>query len=240
MIDAKSLLDRFLGPDGKGSGQLGGQLKQVAGGHSPSPAKPGRSLPGGIPAGFLGGAGAGGLIGLLLGGRKKSKGVGGVLSHGGAAALGALAYRAYQNWQQEQARGAPPADDSFLPESPAADGQPFALALVRAMIGAAKADGHVDAAEQQAIFAQVEQAGLDAEAKALVFEALSRPTDLDAIAASARTPEQAAELFLASRLAIDPDHPAERSYLDALAHRLKLPPGLADRLSAEAATASGG
>lgn len=241
MIDAKSLLDRFIGPDGKGTSQLGGLLKQAAGGRGPSSSTgAGTGLPGGIPAGFLGGAGAGGLIGLLLGGKKKSKGIGGVLSHGGAAALGALAYRAYQNWQQEQARGAPPADDSFLPESPAADGQPFALALVRAMIGAAKADGHIDATEQQAIFAQVEQAGLDAEAKALVFDALSRPTDLDAIAASARTPEQAAELFLVSRLAIDPDQPAERAYLDALAHRLKLPPGLPERLSAEAALASGG
>ncbi|MFC7554464.1 tellurite resistance TerB family protein [Pseudoroseomonas wenyumeiae] len=238
MIDAKSLLDRFLGPDGKGTGQLGGLLKKATGGQGAS--RPGTGLPGGIPAGFLGGAGAGGLIGLLLGGKKKSKGIGGVLSHGGAAALGALAYRAYQNWQQEQARGTPPANDSFLPDRPAADGQPFALALVRAMIGAAKADGHIDAAEQQAIFAQVEQAGLDAEAKALVFDALSRPADLDAIAASARTPEQAAELFLASRLAIDPDNPAERTYLDALAHRLKLPPGLAARLSAEADTAAGG
>ena len=235
MIDAKSLLERFFGPDGKGTSQLGGLLK---GGQGAS--RPASGLPGGIPAGFLGGAGAGGLIGLLLGGKKKSKGIGGVLSHGGAAALGALAYRAYQNWQQEQARGAAPADDSFLPDRPAADGQPFALALVRAMIGAAKADGHIDAAEQQAIFAQVEQAGLDAEAKALVFDALSRPADLEAIAASARTPEQAAELFLASRLAIDPDNPAERAYLDALAHRLKLPPGLAARLSAEADAAGGG
>lgn len=236
MINAKSLLDRFLGPDGKGGEQLGSLLGQVTGAQGHAPSRPGS----GIPAGFIGGAGAGGLVGLLLGGRKKKKGIGGVLSHGGAAALGALAYRAYQNWQQGQAPGqrSPVADASFLPDSPAADGQPFALALVRAMIGAAKADGHVDAAEQQAIFAQVEQAGLDAEAKALVFDALSRPTDLDAIAASARTPEQAAELFLASRLAIDPDHAAERAYLDALAHRLKLPPGLAAQLSAEAEAAS--
>jgi uncharacterized membrane protein YebE (DUF533 family) len=249
MIDPKSLLDRFLGPNAPGAGQLGSLLGQVTGNRGATSSSRSSALPGGIPAGFLGGAASGGLVGMLLGGKKKSKGIGGMLSHGGAAALGALAFRAWQNWQQGQApASATPAsaldlraaDSAFHPASPAADGQPFALALVRAMIGAAKADGHVDAAEQQAIFAHVEQAGLDAEAKALVFDALSQPTDLNAIAASALTQEQGAELFLATRLAIDPDHPAERAYLDALAHRLKLPDELVLHLSAQVEAAGAG
>jgi uncharacterized membrane protein YebE (DUF533 family) len=266
MIDPKFLLDRFLGPNA--GAQLGSVLGQVTGqeraqppartGGSPwgvSAAPPaGRGLPGGLggmlgglngklPGGFMGGAASGGLLGMLLGGGKGGKGIGGVLSHGGAAALGALAFRAYQNWQQGQApAAATPAtaqdaqamDAPFHPDAPAADGQPFALALVRAMIGAAKADGHVDAQEQEAIFAHVEQAGLDAEAKAFVFDALSQPTDLNAIAASARTQEQKAEIYLATCLAIDPDHPAERAYLEALAHRLALPADLVAHLRAQA------
>jgi uncharacterized membrane protein YebE (DUF533 family) len=245
MINAKSLFDRFLGHNGAGGGgQLGALLGQVTGGMRPgqntSDQRP-SGLPGGISPGFLGGAASGGLLGMLLGGKKKGMG-GGMLSHGGAAALGALAFRAYQNWQQGQQPGSAPAatiqdaqaaSPAFHQATEAADGQPFALALVRAMIGAAKADGHIDADEQKAIFDHVEQAGMDAEEKAFVFDALSQPTDLSAIAASARNQEQAAELYLATRLVIDLDHPAERAYLDALAHRLKLPAELAAHLSAQ-------
>jgi uncharacterized membrane protein YebE (DUF533 family) len=239
MIDAKSLLNRFLGPNGQGGGQIGKILGQIGGGGGESrPAQQQSRGGGGLPMGFLGGAASGGLVGLLMGGKKK-KGFGGVLSHGGAAALGALAYRAWQNYQQGQAPASAPvatagdvqaADAHF---QPAVTTHAFSLALVSAMIGAAKADGHIDADEQRAIFAHVEQAGLDAEAKAFVFDALSQPTDLAAIAAGATTQEQAAELYLATRLAIDVDHPAERAYLDALAHRLKLPPALIEHLSVQ-------
>jgi uncharacterized membrane protein YebE (DUF533 family) len=235
MIDAKSLLDRFLGPNSQGGGQIGKILGQMGGDSRPQQ-QHGRSS-GGLPTGFLGSAASGGLVGMLLGGRKK--GFGGVLSHGGAAALGALAYRAWQNYQQGQApASAPVATAGDLRESsasfhPQVATQAFNLALVQAMIGAAKADGHIDAEEQRAIFSHVEQAGLDAEAKAFVFDALSQPTDLAAIAAGATTQEQGAELYLATRLVIDVDHPAERTYLDALAHRLKLPPALIEHLSVQ-------
>jgi uncharacterized membrane protein YebE (DUF533 family) len=46
---------------------------------------------------------------------------------------------------------------------------------------------------------------------------------LDDLAGAVATPEQGAELYLAARLAIDPDEQAERAYLDALAARLNLP-----------------
>ena len=53
---------------------------------------------------------------------------------------------------------------------------------------------------------------------------------MDDVAKTAQSPEQGAELYLASRLAIDPDHPAEKAYLEALAARLKLPPELVAHL----------
>lgn len=231
MIDPKSLLDQFLGSQtGQGMRDAGqgvkGRLDQYSG-----------------SGGFVRGAAAGGLLGLLLGGKKVRKMAGGALGYGGAAVLGALALKAYQNYQQKKSPGAvsltpelfaqlPP---QALPDArPAADGSPFPLVLIRAMVGAAKADGHVDAAEQQRLFSQVEQLGLDAEAKAYVFDLLSGPVDLNEITRAVATPEQGAEVYLASRLAIDPDVPAERVYLDALAAKLRLPVELRAQLDAQA------
>lgn len=228
MLDPKALLDQFLGGSTAGGLRNAGQsmknrLDQQTG-----------------SGGFVRGAAAGGLLGLLLGGKGLGKMAGGVLGYGGAAAVGALALKAYQDYQQRTSGVPTLTPEQFanlrpdaLPHAqPAADGGAFQLVLVRAMIGAAKADGHVDAAEQQRLFAEVERRGLDAEAKAFVFDLLSQPVDLGSIAGAVATPEQGAEVYLASRMAIDPDVPAERAYLDALATRLKLPAELRATLDA--------
>ena len=246
-MNPQGLLEQFLGPD---AGQkAGGALQNAKAGLANS----------GV-GGIAGGVAAGGLLGLLLGNKKARKKVGklagGVAGYGGAAALGALAYRAYQNWQtgkqapQAAAPGqapqapaaapvSPPADSKFLPAAaPARDGKPFELALVMAMVSAANADGHIDAEEQRQIFDRVGELPLDADDKAFVFDALSRPPALQDIAGLADGPEQAAEIYLASRLAIDPDHPAERAYLEALASRLALPGELVRHLEEQAAAAT--
>jgi len=100
------------------------------------------------------------------------------------------------------------------------------------MIGAAKADGRIDAAEQRRLFAEVERLGLDTDAKAFIFELLMQDVDIASLVSAVSTEEQAAELYLAARLAIDLDEPAEREFLDELATALKLPPGLRTRLDA--------
>jgi uncharacterized membrane protein YebE (DUF533 family) len=235
MIDAKSLLDRFLGAGmgDRAAATLGQADRKMSGM--------------GIPGGLAGGAAAAGVIGLLLGGKKARKLAGGAVGYGGAAALGALAYRAWQNHQAGKASPtALPApsqaeldatDERFLPTQPAADGKPFGIALVRAMVAAAKADGHMDGTEQAAIFQAVERANLDAEAKAALFDAMNAPSDPATIAALAATPEQAAELWLSARLSIEPDQPAERAFLEALGHRLNLAPALRANLEREASAA---
>ncbi len=236
-MDPQSLLEQFLGPDARRS--AGSAFEGAKG-------KLANSGVGGV----AGGLAAGGLLGLLVGNKKARKKVGkmagGVVGYGGAAALGALAYRAYQNWQDgQQATPSapvtqaepppPPPGSKFLPAAaPASDGKPFELALVLAMIGAAKADGHICADEQRLIFERVGELPLDAEDKAFVFDSLAKPPSLQDIAALAEGPEQATELYLASRLAIDPDHPAELAYLEALASRLSLPRELVDHLEAQA------
>lgn len=219
MIDPKQLLEQVLGGNMSGAGRdLKSQLDAAGGSRA-----------------FAGGAVAGGLLGMLLGGGRR-RGFGGGI---GSAVLGALALQAYQTYQRRQSQGgqsladAVPSrfDEQALPHSrPAADGSPFELTLVRAMVGAAKADGHIDANEQRRLFAEVERLGLDADAKAYIFDLLTQDVDLYDLARAATTPEQGAEIYLAARLAIDPDEPAERAYLDALATRLGLPAELRAQL----------
>lgn len=237
MFDPKSLLDQFLGsnsgihqPGGLGNLARNAQQKFQGSGLNS----------------FGGGAAVGGVLGLLLGGKAMRKLASGAVGYGGAAALGALALRAYQNYQQGKAAQNTPATmhelaqipASRLPHlTPAADGSPFELLLVRAMIGAAKSDGQVDAQEQQHLFEQVERMGLDAQSKAAVFDLLAKPLDLSSIDASVGTEEQRAEIYLAARLATDGNHPGERAYLDALAARLELPVPLRAHLDSAQAQA---
>lgn len=240
MFDAKSLLDQFMGGQNQGGnqsgqgqqgfgrgafGQGGGDLLQQAGN---------------MLGGFGGGALTGGLAGLLLGSKKGRKLAGNALTYGGLAVAGALAYRAYQNYQAgKQASPAatgvpllpPPADTPFNPVQEA-DQQSLARNLLRAMISAAKADGHIDAAEQANIFAQMDKMNVGAEDKVFVMDELRAQLDVDAVARCARTPEEAAELYTVSLLAIDVDNPSERAYLALLAARLKLDDKLVAHLHA--------
>jgi len=209
MIDTNKLLEQFLG----------------GGAESPPQNQGGRGD-------FVKGAATGGLLGLLLGSKKVRKMAGGAIGYGGAAAAGAMAFKAYQNWQQgKQATTAPvttsadlnQVDPRFVPAAIDNQGQNFSLTLISAVIFAAKADGHIDATEQTAIFDKVDKLSLDGESKAMVFDLLRKPVDIDTLVSSVKGMEQASEVYLVSRLAIDIDHPAERAYLDALAHRLNLP-----------------
>ena len=237
MLDPKQLLTDFLG------GNAGSMWDQAAGKARSVTANVDRKQVGTFAAGAAGGS----VVSLLLGSKKMKKMGGNLLAYGGAAVLGGLAYKAWQNYQSNKQPAPASAPTEVLPppsDSPfnatvtvAADGKPFALALVRAMIAAAKADGHIDGTEQKSLFERIENLDLDAEAKGFVFDELSRPTDLNAIAALPRGPEQAAELWLVSRLAIDPDDAREKAYLSALGAKLNLPPQLLEHLESQAGTA---
>jgi uncharacterized membrane protein YebE (DUF533 family) len=239
MFDAKRLLDQFIGTDSGAkrptTGASGGGQQDFS-----------QLLEG--KGGLATGAIAGGLAGYLLGGKKKKKLAKKALTYGGLAVVGGLAYRA---WSQHQAGKpaavsarpspeplpAPPADTAFTPTD-AQDEETLARGLLRAMIAAAKADGHVDADEQRRIFDHVGSLELDNDDKAFVFEELSRPLDVEAVAEAASTPERAAEIYAASLLAIDADGAAERGYLAMLAARLGLPDDLVAHLHASVDEAS--
>lgn len=211
---------------------------------------------------FLGSSAAGGFAGGLAGGltssmltSKKGRKLGKkAMKMGGMAAVGALAYGAFQKYNSSKSAAqqpvqAPvqtpaqspaqspvqpelqpaPAGSSFMPAEPAAQDH-LGLTLVRAMIAAARSDGTLDAKESQAIFQRIQSLEMDASSKNLLIEEMGRPVDMDAIVNAATSPEVAAEIYVASLLAIDVDTVEEQSYLAMLAARLKLPQELVSQL----------
>jgi uncharacterized membrane protein YebE (DUF533 family) len=199
-----------------------------------------------------GGGFAAGLATSMLMGGKGRKMMGKAAKYGAVAALGGLAYHAWQNRSKagapeagaQAAQGsvpvvedqptdyaAAPASSAFLP-APSDEAAQDALgkALVRAMIAAAKSDGKIDSDEKDAIFKRLNAMDLDGEAKAFVFDELSAPLDINAVIEPAKTPEIAAEIYAASLVAIEADTPAERAYLQMLAARLELDPGLVEEI----------
>jgi uncharacterized membrane protein YebE (DUF533 family) len=229
-MDTKALLDELL----TASKDLAGQGQQMA--------ERGLGIPQEGPErdatlSALGkGAAAAGVLGLLLGTGAGRKLTGGALKLGSLAALGGVAYKAYQNWRAGQAgetaeAGAPVGNLA----GPAAEQR--SRALIKAMVVAAKADGHVDEAERQRIFEGIARLGLQGSAVALLSAEIDAPVDPAAVAAGADSPEAAAEIYLASLLVIDPDQPSERRYLDELARHLGLDGALVAALENQARAA---
>ncbi|MCZ4280439.1 tellurite resistance TerB family protein [Kiloniella laminariae] len=195
---------------------------------------------------LAGGAIAGGLAGYMLGSKKGRKIAGKTVQYGGLALVAGLAYKAYRDWQggkppaqathqatpQPDGRSPalesspefplPPANSAFTIDTEKGSSASFGAALVSAMIAAAKADGQIDAAEQEAIFGKIDSLGLSNDEKAFLMDQLRRPLDIDSLVKLAANKEQAVELYVASLMAIEVDSPAEQGYLGMLAARLEL------------------
>ena len=185
----------------------------------------------------------GALVAVLLGTGAGRAVTGSAIKLGGLAAVAGLAYKAYQNYQNGSKPGEaaaegdqdllpPPSDTTFHPSQAPQGEDMFALTLVRAMIAAARADGHIDEAERARITERATMAGLDDEVAGFLEAELSQPVDIDGLVDAAKTDAQKVELYTASRLAIDPKTRAERGYLDMLAGRLRLPDALIDHVEA--------
>jgi len=113
----------------------------------------------------------------------------------------------------------------------------YQLLPVKAMIGAARVDGHIDQQEQQRIFLAIEQMDISTEMKGLIFDLLQKPVALDELAHADLSIDQRSELYLASCLIVDADNWQERAYLNQLASALQLPIDLAIPLQSQAQTA---
>ena len=234
MKDAKSMLDGLLGQVGGLAGGLTGG--QGAGGLADK-AKGAWNNQSTLGKGAI----AGGLLGILMtGGGRKLLGTG--MKVGGAALIGGLAYKAYEDWKAGKSASADqgpvalpkPDGTAFLPSDIDAAND-LSARLLQAMVAAAKADGHVTPDERSRIDVQLATLGLGAEAHGMIAAELDAPLDPGRIAALARSEEEAAEIYAASLLVVDEAGAAERGYLAMLAARLNLDPGLVAHLHAKAA-----
>jgi uncharacterized membrane protein YebE (DUF533 family) len=243
-MDAKSMLDKFLN-SGMATGVLAGGVGAALLGRSGM----GRDL---LKVGGLA------LVGTLayqayqrsrqpqVAGQAPQPGIGdavkGVLSgqSGSMGALGGIAGGVLNNvpglggifGQGNE----PPANSGFGDQGAAPQTEATGLAIMVAMISAAKADGHIDAQETQRIFEHMDKAGLQPDERAFVMNELAKPVDLDAMARLATTPEIAAQMYTASALVIADVNAAEQAYLDKLAQRLNLDASFTNELGRQIAT----
>lgn len=182
------------------------------------------------------GAAAGGALALLLG-SKRGRSLGGkALKLGSIAAIGALAWKVYQDHQAKQ-QALPPAAAAGAPRFealPAPALEDHSRAMLKAMIAAAKADGHMDERERGLVEAELTRLDADPATRQWVHAELQRPVEPADVAAAASTPEMGAEVYLASVLVVDETSTMERAYLEELAQRLKLAPELKAELEAKA------
>jgi uncharacterized membrane protein YebE (DUF533 family) len=204
-------------------------LLKSAGGPTPNngsaPAAGG--LGGMLNADFGKGALAGGALGLLLG---KNKSTRKLATYGGLAAIGVMAYKAYGEYQQQQQSGGAATQPQTVDRLPPPKAELHSQAILKALVAAAKADGHIDARERQVIEGEFSRVNQDAELQQWLHAELEKPLDPAEVARAATTPELASEMYLASLLAADEQSFMERAYLDELARQLKLDDALKLRL----------
>ena len=185
----------------------------------------------------------------------RRRGMGGKL---GMAALGYMAYRAYQDHQargggstgggsrggiggiiqdvadritgtgatpgQDPAGAQPDAASELREEERAAAefSDETALLLIRAMIAAAYSDGALSQDERARIMQEIDQAGADAEDRAIMEREIANPRPLDVLLRQVNDQETAQEFYLASRAAIGGETTQNRAYLADLRQRLGL------------------
>ncbi|MCO5090766.1 DUF533 domain-containing protein [Bosea sp. (in: a-proteobacteria)] len=220
---AGEALGRITG--GKTPGDL---LEQAKGAFASNPA---------LATAVLGGLGA------LVFGTGTGRAVAGSAARlGGLALIGGLAYKAYQNYQagkplldaRQQEVLPAPAGTGFEPQAASED---TALVFIRAMIAAAAADGEIDAEERSTILGGLKEAGLEREAHDWLAREMAKPASIEALADAAESPELAAQIYTAARIAINPDRPAEKDFLAGLAGSLGLDAELVANIDAAAGAA---
>jgi len=192
------------------------------------------------------GAMAAGVLALLLGTKTGRKVSGSALKIGSLAAIGGIGYKAYQNWVSEKNTaeqeyqditndiGKHNKDKRTLVDFEGMNAQEAddkSQALLKAMIAAAKADGHVDSNEVDAIEEQITKLGLSDEAVSLIQSEIEKPLDVKEIALLATDQAMAAEIYLVSAIIIDRENVMEREYLDTLTKEMGLPSGLVSHLN---------
>ena len=176
------------------------------------------------------GALAGILGGMLLGTRTGRSLTLDAAKVGGLVLIGGLAYKAYQNHQAGKTILGGPAAPTPAPAGsgfePAAQTNDNALLYMSSMIAAAAADGQVGAGERAKILGNLSASGIHTDGSRFLEQAFANPATIDQLAAQATTAETRTQVYTAARVAIDPDTDVEMAWLNSLAAKLGLEPGL--------------
>ena len=226
-MDARTILDQLLA-SGK---ELVSQGREIAEDQLGFPDESNQRSA--MLSGLGKGAAMGGVLALLLGTGRGRRLTGTAIKLGSLAAVGGIAYKSYQKWQQ--ANSSATDFGTSIVDLTDLDASQRSLSLMKAMIAAAKADGHLDPTEVANIRQQLANLELDDEFAGLVDAELERPLDAKEIADLADSPAAAAEIYLTSLMVIDVDTPQERRYLDDLVSHLGLPQQYVAELEAETA-----
>ncbi len=112
---------------------------------------------------------------------------------------------------------------SSIPVPHAQTQQDRVVRMLRALVFAAKSDGHIDQDEQTALNNQVQNMNLDPQAKTLLKQFMTEPLDPSLVANGVTDPQEAAQIYGLSCAITDMDNFMERSYLDGLATALGIP-----------------
>lgn len=171
------------------------------------------------------GALAAGALALLLGTRTGRKLTGTTLKLGSLAAIGGVAYSAFETWQSKQ--GASEQAEAPLTD---ASNDKHSRTLLKAMIAAAKVDGHIDEDEKNIIAQHAEKLGVDSSAAEFIRNELAVALDVNDIVADVDSPAMGAEVYLVSRMVLNVDNDTEKQYLEQLAKALGLADSLVDEL----------
>ena len=225
------ILGQVLGSAGgsaAGAGGLMDMLGKMAG--SLSQGGSGGAVPGGMGTGGTGGGLLGSLAGALFGGGTGS--TGSTAGAGGMAVLGGLALEALRRMGGAggAAQSAEVDDTTRLvaglrqPANAEEAQQVMDVAslTVKAMINAAKADGHIDETETERIVGKLKEGGVSDEERRFVAGEMRKPMDIDSIARAVPNQQVATQIYAASLLAIEVDTDKERRYLQELAAALRL------------------
>lgn len=183
------------------------------------------------------GAIAVGVLALLLGTGAGRRVTGSALKVGSLAAIGGIGYKAYKNWMaqkettdqevKETARDAKIVNFDKLDDDQKNERSQI---LLRAMIAAAKADGHINNKEITTIHEQVTKLNLGDEVSKILEDEIAKPLNVAEIAALAKDQAMAAEIYLVSAVVTDKENSMEREYLDTLARTMELPDALVAQL----------
>ena len=172
-----------------------------------------------------GGAAAVGLASMLLGKKTRKN----LLKTGSSAALGALAYHAYQSWQQSRNTEAPPAQNAFAPQG--TQSEDSGRLILKTMIAAAAADGSIDETERSLI---EQESGSSEESQWLLAETRNPTAPAELAALAGGDTAAAAEAYLAARMVCGELSRKEIVFLSQLADAFRLDPQLVEQLERQA------